>query len=75
MSNYGCHNKPRPGAKTFHLAQSGYRNGWSPEHAAVAREAFWVRVPHVMSTDCQYTKTHASDPGCSGCVHRSKDAA
>jgi hypothetical protein len=75
MSAYGCHGKPRPSAQSQHLAQSGYSDGWRPEFAAVSRTPIWVKVPHVMTTDCQYTKMHASDPECSGCVHRAKDAA
>jgi hypothetical protein len=75
MSLYGCHNKPRPTSKTTHLAQSGYVDSWKPEYVATARTPVWIVVPHVMSTDCKYTQQHASDPQCSGCVHKSKEEA
>jgi hypothetical protein len=68
MSMYGCHNKPRPIANAPLIVQDGYHPG-PPD----TRIALMVEAPFRMNTDCQYTKTHASDPQCSGCVHRHKE--
>lgn len=76
MSIYGCHNKPRPNAGTAVLAQDGWVYGlFDYEAGHTDRIARIVQTPYAMSTDCQYTRTHATDPLCSGCVHRAKDAA
>jgi hypothetical protein len=69
MSQYGCWNKARPTALAPVVVQDGYRNNGKYTIAN------YVAAPFVMSTGCQYTKTHATDPECSGCVHRAKDAA
>ncbi len=31
-----------------------------------------VQIPHVMTTDCQFTKHNPTDAGCTGCNHQSK---
>jgi hypothetical protein len=31
-----------------------------------------VRIPHQMTTDCQFTKLNPEDPGCAGCNHQKK---
>lgn len=76
MSQYGCHNKPRPDPSGTYVAQAAwsktFRDGFGNPH----RTPLYVDVKSAFgTTDCQYTKTHASDPQCSGCVHRTKDAA
>lgn len=74
MSIYGCHNKPRPQPHHSYVAQVGWmdqRDGFNePCPAPIYQDIYFM-----MSTPCQYTKQHASDPECSGCVHRTKDAA
>jgi hypothetical protein len=75
MSLYGCNNKPRPVAGAPLQVQDGYFGTYDPAHAATVRLARWIIAPYAMSTECQYTKQHASDPQCSGCVHRMKEAA
>lgn len=67
----GCYNKPRPiaGAVT-HWAQAGWREvhaGW----LNIERVPVWTPIKHVMTTDCQYTKT-TPDPLCAGCVHEAR---
>jgi hypothetical protein len=76
VSRYGCHNKPRPTPESSYVAQVAwsetFRNGFDePQRVPV-----YVDVKSAFGTTaCQYTLTHAADPECSGCVHRSKDAA
>jgi hypothetical protein len=73
---YGCRNKPRPVANMPLDVQSG----WTDENVMVnnchreeaTRLPYMIRVPFVMTTACQYTKQHATDPGCAGCEHQSK---
>jgi hypothetical protein len=75
MSLYGCFNKSRPAAGAPLQVQDGYFGASDPAHAATARLARWIVIPYAMSTECQYTRQHASDPQCAGCVHRAKEEA
>jgi hypothetical protein len=72
MTIYGCYNKPRPIAGSPVIAQDGYKGAWDPRYASITRSRNWITVPYAMSTECQYTKQHAADPHCSGCVHRAR---
>ena len=71
MIRNGCYDMPRPTAETSYLAQAGwgptYDNGHGPW-----RMPRYVEVKHVLSTECQYTKT-TPDPRCAGCVHENKE--
>lgn len=76
MSLYGCHNKPRPTAGAALLVQDGYVSGlFDYEAGHTDRIDRMVSVPFVLSVPCQYTHQHAADPQCSGCEHRTKEAA
>jgi hypothetical protein len=75
MSVYGCFDKPRPVAGAPLFVQDGYFGTFDPAQTAAARLARWIVIPYVMSTECQYTKQHASDPQCSGCKHRVGESA
>jgi len=76
LSIYGCHNKPRPVAGAAILVQDGYVSGmFEYESGNTDRIDRMVTTSYVMSTPCQYTKQHASDPECSGCAHRDEVAA
>ena len=61
---YACHN--RKPFNPFHHAQDGYYAN------SASRLQKLVDVPHVMTTDCQYTKTDLgkTDPKCEGCKHK-----
>ncbi len=43
-----------------------------PKPEAGTRLPRIVQIPHVMTTDCQFTKHNPTDPGCAGCNHQSK---
>lgn len=75
MTAYGCHNKPRVTPERTYLAQAGYEGEVHLGFDTFARERVYVPIKHAMSTDCQYTKTHAADRLCSGCVHRAREVA
>ena len=70
MSIYGCHNKQRPMIGTYLDVQDG-NHSQDPEY----RIARMVNVPYVMTEECQYTKTHAADKLCAGCIHHNKEAS
>lgn len=73
MSIYGCHSKPRPAPGATYVAQRGWRQrvAQSPDRAPD-----WAHVDATFGTTaCQYTLTHASDPLCAGCPHRSTEVA
>lgn len=70
MSQYGCWNKPRPVIGKPIIVQ----NGWM-QFADGVRLPETTTTPYVMSEPCQYTQQHASDPRCSGCVHKNKEEA
>jgi len=73
MSKYGCHNKPRPTAGAPLNVQDGYVTGvFEYESGASDRIDRIVQVPFAMTSDCQYTRQHAADPECSGCVERNQ---
>lgn len=59
---YGCHNR------------APYSPHYLPTGALDTRQN---RIPHVMTQDCQYTRTALgqADPKCIGCKHRAGDAA
>lgn len=72
MSIYGCKNKPRPTAATTYVAQVA----WAPTYqvGGPGRDPVLVDVKAAFgTTDCQYTKTHATDKLCAGCIHQHKD--
>jgi hypothetical protein len=76
MTKYACHNKPRPTPASTYVAQSGWGEVFRDGFGNPCRVPTYVDVKSAFgTTDCQYTKTHATDPECSGCVHRTKDAA
>ena len=56
---YGCHNRPQ--FKSYHL----------PTGAENLKKN---RIPHVMTTECQYTKTllGQQDPKCNNCERKEK---
>ena len=61
MNQYACHNHPP--FKSSSIVQDGwYMDG-------VTRCPRLVTVKHVMSKDCQYSKT-TPDAGCGGCKWR-----
>lgn len=64
MSVYGCHN--RPPFRGVYKAQDGYFA------AGFERTDRMKATRHVMTTDCQYTKTDLGkvDPKCAGCKWR-----
>ena len=71
MSIYGCHNKPRPTADSSYVAQSGWSETFRDSLGNPSRIPMYVDIKSAFgSTACQYTLTNASDPVCSGCVHR-----
>lgn len=70
--SYGCLNAPRPAAgAATHLAQAGWSDTFRDGFGAPHRTPVMVEIHHVMTTECQYTKQHAADPGCAGCQHQS----
>jgi hypothetical protein len=76
MTLYGCHNKPRPTAESSYIAQSSWSETFRDGMGNPSRVPFYVDVQSAFgTTDCQYTRTHAGDPQCSGCVHRAREAA
>jgi hypothetical protein len=73
MSLYGCNNKPRPTARSSYVAQIGWKTSPRDSLGPVTRTPICGRIKSAFgTTECQYTLTHAADPECSGCVHRSK---
>jgi hypothetical protein len=73
MSIYGCWNKPRPTADSSHIAQFGWF-GKKDGPLNTEKHPVYIEVKSAFgSTDCQYTIQHATDPHCSGCVHRAKE--
>jgi hypothetical protein len=71
----GCHNGQRGAALAAHTypAQAGWIDlalpgKWAKEGAAT-RTPIVVAIPHVMTTDCQYSKGPEArhDPACKGC--------
>lgn len=54
---YGCHN--RADYKPYHI----------PTGAENSKK---YRIPHVMTKDCQFTKTELGkvDPKCDNCIHK-----
>jgi hypothetical protein len=76
MSAYGCHNKLRPTSDSAYVAQSSWSETIRDGFGNPCRVPVYVDVKSAFDAkDCQYTRMHASDPECSGCVHRAKDAA
>lgn len=76
MSQYGCHNKPRPTAESSYVAQAGWSALYRDGFGGPCRDPIYVDIKSAFgTTTCQYTLTHATDPLCSGCAHRAKDAA
>jgi hypothetical protein len=76
MSLYGCNNKPRPTAESSYVAQAGWSETFRDGLGAPCRVPIYIDIKSAFGTTaCQYTLAHATDPECSGCVHRSKDAA
>lgn len=74
MSPYGCHNKPRPVADAPLIVQDGYHQFRNQQNVPV-KVPRYVEAPYVMTTDCQYTRQHGSDPHCSGCMHRAGETS
>lgn len=70
MPIYGCHNKPRPVIGSRLVVQDGYGYGAMFNNDRIAR---MVEIPFVMSEACQYTKMHATDKLCAGCIHQHKE--
>lgn len=70
MTTHGCHNKPGPTRSTTYLAQDGYEPAVSQGNGNYTRTPRYVLVPHVMTTECQYTRGTPDDPRCKGCTHR-----
>jgi hypothetical protein len=69
-SKYSCHGKPRPATHSTYKAQAGWKL-WQN-----TRKPFYVDIKSAFgTTECQYTKDHAGDPQCSGCVHQFKEEA
>ncbi len=64
--SHGCMN--RPSMKDWYHAQDGYWQMSKPE--AGTRLPRIVQIPHVMTTDCQFTRLNPEDPGCTGCCHQ-----
>ena len=62
--SYGCHNRRDYRPRYF------VQDGWW--HDGSTRTARIAQVPHVMSIDCQYTKSDLgqADAQCHGCRHR-----
>lgn len=73
MSQYGCHNKPRPTSLTTIPAQNGWRYNGSD---VGTRDAKTVHVAHKMSTACVYGASDKApaDPRCAGCKHINQGA-
>lgn len=67
---HGCHN--RQPFKDWYYAQDGYQPMSSDK--ATSRLPRIVKVPHVMTRDCQYSK-HTTDARCAGCCHQQKEDA
>jgi hypothetical protein len=76
MSIYGCHNKPRPVEGAPYMAQSEWSRSFRDKVGQPYRVPIYIDIKSAFdTTDCQYTKQHAADPHCSGCVHRAKENA
>jgi hypothetical protein len=70
MSLYTCHNKPRPIKGRTYKAQAGWKV-WRN-----TRKPVYVDIKCAFDLSrCDYTKTHASDRECLGCVHRAGEGA
>lgn len=67
--SYGCYNKTRPTADTETFVPSGFRYHTGENRNEFVRLTRLVKIKHVMSIDCQYTKT-TRDIQCSGCIHQ-----
>ena len=68
---YGCHN--RKPFHPFYHAQDGYKQKkLMPGFVDSTRHDNVVQIPHVMTKDCQYTKTDLgkTDLKCEGCKHK-----
>lgn len=73
MSIYGCYNKPRPTSGASLAVQDGYvAEIFEYESGHSDRIDRIVTVPYVMTVECQYTRMHADDKLCAGCIHRSQ---
>lgn len=68
----GCHNR-----KPFQKSYEG-QFGWTPVeqvHGMRVRVPVVERVPHRMTTACQYSLLTRDDPGCVGCTRKRTDFA
>jgi hypothetical protein len=74
MSPYGCWNKPRPVAGKPILVQDAYYSMPPVPDGQTCLSLRYVTVPFAMSTDCQYTQQHRTDPHCAGCTHQTSTA-
>lgn len=61
----GCHS--RPPFREWHMAQDGYTSSRPDSDTRTPR---MVKVPHVMSRDCMYSKLNQEDEGCYGCTNK-----
>lgn len=66
---YGCNGRERPTAETWFWAQDGYHEFKDGHGNMVRGLAKWVKVYHVMSTDCKYDGHYAGND-CNGCAHK-----
>ena len=64
---YGCHN--RSDYAPYHMAQDGYTSSKPDSDSRLPK---MVKVPHVMTRDCQYTLTELGkvDSKCNHCKHK-----
>lgn len=73
MPTYGCHNKPRPHPKASYVAQVAWGPVYQDGFGEPCRHPVWANVKTKFdASECQYTKTHAADKLCAGCVHQHK---
>ncbi len=65
---HGCFNRAPLEGRSYPV-----QDGWvyQPMTATeTTRAAVIKRVPHVMTTDCQYSQHTTDDPGCTDCIRK-----
>ena len=64
----GCYNREPLEGRTYPV-QNGWRYTTQPD-GTETREPVIERQPHVMTTDCQYSRETTADPSCTGCIRK-----
>ena len=65
---HGCYNRAPLEGRTYPV-QNGWRYVSRPGQGST-RDPVIQHVPHVMTTDCQYSQRTTDDPSCTGCIRK-----